>query len=138
MRKVLKLTLVVAVLLLLPWLTSIAYGNSNDAPAPAGVRVAAAGQAAAPQATFLGDAHGSVTPGDLFYIDATGSPHDMAISLYITNADELTHYLRYFILRVTVYSASEDGQWQPTPLRFGSLKEIAGFLLQPRRSSEQG
>jgi hypothetical protein len=127
-RKVLKLTLVVAVLLLLPWLTSIAYGNSNNASALAGVRVEAAGQAAAPEATFLGHAFGSVTPGDLFYIDATGSPHDMAVSLYITNADELTRYLRYLILRVTVYAASEDGQWRPAPLRFGPLKESDIYL----------
>jgi hypothetical protein len=127
-RKVLKLTLVVAVLLLLPWLTSIAYGNSHSASAPAGVRVEAAGQAAAPAATFFGHAFGSVTPGDLFYIDATGSPHDMAVSLYITNADELTYYLRYLILRVTVHSASEDVQWQPAPLRFGSLKESDIYL----------
>ena len=128
MRRVFKFTLVVAVMLSLPWLTSIAYGDSNGASVPAGVRIEAAGRAAAPEATFIGYAFGSITPGDLFYIDATGSRDDMVINLYITNGDELARYLRYLILRVALYSANEDGQWLPAPVRFDILKESDTYL----------
>jgi hypothetical protein len=126
--KSLKFTLVMAALLILPWLTSIAYANSNGDSAPGEVRVEVADRAAAPEATIFGCAFDSVTPGDLFYIDATGSPGDLAVNLYITNAQELTHYLRYLILKVSVSSESQDGQWRQAPLRGGSAPEGGTYL----------
>jgi hypothetical protein len=127
-RKILIFTLVVGAWLLVPGLTSIAYGNSNIASVPGGVRVDVANRAAAPAATFLGNAFGSIAPGDLFYIDATGSPDDLVASLYITNAGAITHYLRYLIIKVTIYTAGEDGRWQPIPSRFGPLNENGIYL----------
>jgi hypothetical protein len=119
--RVLRFTLVVFVLLFLaPWLTSLAYGNSNGDSVQAEVRVKAAEPSAAPAATIFGKAIGGVTPGDLFYVDATDSPRDMSVSLYITNAHELTPYLRYLILKVAVYYEDEGGQWRETPLREGN------------------
>ncbi len=128
MGKPLKFTLVVAALLILPWLTSIAYANSNGDSTTGEVRVEVADRTAAPEATIFGCAFGSVTPGDLFYIDATGSPGDLAINLYITNAQELTHYLRYLILKVSVSSESQDGQWRQAPLRGSSAPEDGMYL----------
>jgi hypothetical protein len=126
--KALKFTLVVAALLTLPWLTSIAYGNSHGSSAAGEARVEVAERAAAPQATFFGGAFGSVTPGDLFYIDATGSPGDLAVDLYLTNAQELTHYLRYLILKVSVYSESADGRWRQILLGSNSAPENNTYL----------
>jgi hypothetical protein len=126
-RKALKCGLVTAALFILPWLTSIAYGNSSG-PAPGTIRVEAADGAAAPEAVFLGLAFGSVTPGDLFYIDATGIHDDIAASLYLTNAPELTHYLRYFILKVSVYPEREDGVQPKTPSHDRMSPESGTYL----------
>jgi hypothetical protein len=114
LRSALKFGLVTAALLMLPWLTSIAYGNSSRADAGT-ISIEVADGTAAPSAVFLGLAYGRVTPGDLFYIDAAGRQGDIAASLYITNAPELTHYLRYLILKVSVYSESADGPSPPAP-----------------------
>jgi hypothetical protein len=115
--KIVKFGLVIAVVLLLvPWLTSLAYGNVDSDSGQAGVRVEAAEPPAAPTATIFGHAIGGVTPGDLFYIDAIDSPHDILASLYITNPHELTPYLRYLILKVAVYYEAENGQWLKMPL----------------------
>ena len=128
MRKAFKFTLVVVALLTLPWLTSIAYGRSDNCPAPGAVRVEVADRTAAPAATFFGCASGSISPRDLFYVDATGSPRDLVVSLYITNAPELTRYLKYLILKVSVCSKSEDSRWQPTSSISRSAPESSGYL----------
>jgi len=115
MGKIFRFTLVIsAVLFLAPWLTSIAYGNVNGDSGQAGVHVEAADVSVAPTAKIFGQATGGVTPGDLFYIDAADSSHDMLLYLYITNAHELTPYLRYLILKVAVYYEDEDSQWKKT------------------------
>jgi hypothetical protein len=126
--KTFQFTLVVAVLLMLPWLTSIAYGKSNSNSPGEGIRVEATDRAAVPQITFFGHAFGSVTPGDLFHIDATGSPHDLMVTLYITNAPELTRYLKYLILKVSVYPESEDGSWQQIQLQNNSMPQSSTYL----------
>jgi hypothetical protein len=111
--KAVKFSLVAAALLMLPWLTQIAYGNSS--PGAGMVRIEAVEGAKAPRATFIGLAYGSVTPGDLFYFDASGSPGGIVAELYLTNARELVHHLRYLILKVSVYPESGDGEGRQAP-----------------------
>jgi hypothetical protein len=112
-RKFYKYTLSVAVLLLLPWVTSSASGATRGGSAPPGARIEAADRASAPAATFYGNAYGSVTLGDLFYIYTDDGPPGLTVNLYITNADELARYLRYLILKVTLYGTDGEGRWQP-------------------------
>jgi len=116
--KVLRFTLVFFILLFLgPQLTSLAYGESTGDSGQAGIQVEAAESPTTPEITIFGKAIGGVTPGDLFYVDATGSSCDILISLYITNADVLISHLRYLNLKVAVYYEDENGQWSKTPLR---------------------
>jgi len=117
--RIIRLILLISALLLLtPWLTSYAYGTSNGAGNKT-VHIEAAEPSAAPSATVFGKAIGGVTPGDLFYIDATDNARDMSVSLYLTNAQELTPYLRYLILEVGIYFEGSDGQWRKPSLRNG-------------------
>jgi hypothetical protein len=102
-----------------PWLTSYAYGTSNGAGDKT-IHIEAAEPSAAPRATAFGRAIGGVTPGDLFYIDATDNARDMSVSLYLTNAHELAPYLRYLILEVGVYFEDSDGQWRKASWRNGN------------------
>lgn len=135
MWKVFRFTLVIFVLLVLaPWLTSLAYGSSDGDPEQAGIQIEAAEPSAAPMATIFGQAIGGVTPGDLFYIDATASSQDTSVSLYITNAHELTPYLRYLILKVAVYYEDGDGQWRKTPIREGSTSQVNDTYITLRNS----
>ena len=111
MGKIIRFTLVLSALLFVgPWLTSLAYGDVDGDSVPSGVRVEAAETSATPQAKIFGHTIGSVTSGDLFYIDAIESPQNILTSLYITNAHELTPFLRYLILKVTVYYEDENGK----------------------------
>ena len=109
-----------AVLLLTPWLTSYAYGAGDGRAGDEAVHVAAAEPMKAPSVTLFGKAISSITPGDLFYIDATASPHDITVNLYLTNTDELIHYLRYLILKIGIYFENSDGLWQPASLPDGN------------------
>ncbi len=128
MRKALISLLATTSLFLLSRLTPVAYGAGPGDAAPAGVRIEAAGRAAAPQATFYGGAHGGITPGDLFYIDAAGGPPGLTLSLYITNADALRHYLRYLILKIALCTAAGDSQWQPVAGGHGPVAENSVYL----------
>jgi hypothetical protein len=107
-----------ALLLFTPWLTSYAYGTSQGAGNKP-VHVEAAEPSVAPSATVFGKAIGGVTPGDLFYIDATDNARDISVSLYITNSPELTPYFRYLILEVGIYFEDSDGQWRRALLQNG-------------------
>ncbi len=119
MLRIIRLILLVSALLLLtPWLTSYAYGTSNGTGNKT-IHIEAADPPKAPSATVFGKAIGGVTPSDLFYIDATDNARDMSVSLYLTNAPELTPYLRYLILEVGVYFEGSDGQWRKALLRNG-------------------
>lgn len=113
MRKTLKFFLLILMLLLAAsWVTSIAYGQTRGDASQTDIQVEAAPPEASPKADIFGNAIGGVTAGDLFYVDATGIPLDISLDLYITNPDELIHYLRYLILKVGVYTEDTDGQWQ--------------------------
>jgi hypothetical protein len=113
MRKIFRFTLIFVMLLLaVSWVSSIAYGQTNDGLEQSGILVEAAPPEDAPSATFYGRAIGGVTAGDLFYIDAINNQSDISLDLYITNCDELIHYLRYLILKVAIYIEDAEGQWQ--------------------------
>ncbi len=99
-------------LLAVSWIIPAAYGQTNSDTEQTDIKVEAAPPEALPKVDFYGNAIGGVKAGDLFYIDAAGSPLDISLDLYITNPDELIHYLRYLILKVAVYVESADGQWQ--------------------------
>jgi len=103
--------IIITAIFFIPRLTAIAYGQTNGDEGKNAVQITAAAPSAAPSAEFYGKAIGSVTPGDLFYVDAAGSPADFTLRLYITNTDELIHYLRYLTLRVAVYVEDSNGQW---------------------------
>ncbi|MDO8567724.1 MAG: hypothetical protein Q7R57_03300 [Dehalococcoidales bacterium] len=95
-----------AALMLLPWPVAYAYDNVNAVPEVA--RVEAAPASAAPAWTVFGGAIGGVDkPGELFYVDATGSPADVQATLYLTNSDKLIHSYRYLTLKVGIYVRSE-------------------------------
>jgi hypothetical protein len=98
-------------LFLVGGLTSVAYGSNNGDLAPDGINVTAAGPASAPRAVFFGGAHGSITPGDLFYVDVSESEGEFAATLYLTNPSELTHYVKYLIFRTSARIESADGSW---------------------------
>jgi hypothetical protein len=112
MRKTAIFILIVIIaLIIIPRVTSTAYGQVNDYDSNQNVQITAADPSEAPSAVFYGKAIGSITAGDLFYVDAANSQADITLSLYVTNTDELTHYLRYITLRVAVYIQDGDGQW---------------------------
>lgn len=111
MRKNLLFALL-ATLLLAPWPVAYAYENNPAVAAPMQVEVAAAPDTAAPRCDVYGKAVGSVTPGDLFFIDAADDRADTTLTLYITNTDELSRYYRYMTLRVGVYVQTADNRWQ--------------------------
>ncbi len=99
-----------AMLLLAPW--PVAYAYDNTKAGTGAVQIEAAQPSAAPSWKAYGGAIGGVsTPGDLFYIDTTGSTADISTTLYLTNSDELIHQYRYLILRVGVYSQTGVNQW---------------------------
>ncbi|MBN1160484.1 MAG: hypothetical protein JXA17_00835 [Dehalococcoidales bacterium] len=114
MKKFFRFSLIFVMLLLAAsWLSSIAYGQTNDGAEQSEIYIEVAPPEAAPSVTFYGRAIGSVTAGDLFYINSVHSPQDISLGLYITNCDELIHYFRYLILKVAVYIEDAEGQWQP-------------------------
>ena len=112
MRKKLILPLL-AILLLTPWPVAYAYDVSDGKVGHETVMVQAAEPSAAPSWNAFGGAIGGVTtPGDLFYIDATNSPADIVVTLYLTNTQELARCYRYLILKVGIYVQSGEGQWE--------------------------
>ena len=103
----------IVLLLLAPW--PVAYAHTFDANAMGEqdtARIEVAEVSAQPTWSAFGKAIGGVTPGDLFYIDATDNPADIQVTLYITNAQELIGSYRYLILEVGVYAESDTGEWE--------------------------
>jgi hypothetical protein len=117
-KRIIFVLATVIVLAIGSWITSAAYGNTNDVAGLAGavsdgeINIEAAPTEAAPAVHFFGNYIGSVEPGDLFYIDVTSSQPDICINLYLTNPAELAKSLRYFILKVAVYVEDGNKQWQ--------------------------
>ena len=103
-----KIFPLLALLLLAPW--PVAYAHDNDGAAQETIQVTIADSSAAPSATAFGKAISGVTPGDLFYIDATENVADIKVILYLTNAQELIHFYRYMNQQVGVYVEGSNGE----------------------------
>ena len=106
---------IVALLLLAPWPVAYAHTFDDSMAGQDGIQIAVAEDSVAPTWTAFGKAIGGVTPGDLFYIDATDNPTDIVATLYITNAQELIGCYRNLILEVGIYAESNSGEWEIVP-----------------------
>jgi hypothetical protein len=131
--------IIIAALLVIPWLTGIAFGHDNsNAAAGNAVDIRPADAAAAPSAAFYGDAICPITPGNLFYADAANSPMDFTATLTITNADELIHSFRYMIFNITISVQDGNGNWvpaqvnnQPLPQTYLTMKNGSVAITLP-------
>jgi len=119
-----------ALLLLAPWPVAYAHTYTDDMAGQDTVRLEVAEASAAPTWTAFGKAIGGVTPGDLFYIDATDNPADIQVTLYITNAQELSSCYRYLILRVGIHAESDTGEWEKASM--GNGEPIPETLITMR------
>ncbi len=109
--KLSRLIFPLGVLLLTPW--PVAFAQSQAAAGLTPVQIQAVAPSSAPTWQVFGGAIGGVDmPGDLFYIDVTGSAGDMVATLYLTNTRELCHGYRYLVLKIGLYAWSSDGRWQ--------------------------
>ena len=111
MRKSLFFTLL-ALVLLAPWPVAYAHENTVSGAESVDIAVASAASDMAPRCNVLRGGIGSVTGGDLFYIEALESGIDMLATLHITNTDELVNCYRYMTLKVGVYVQDGEGQWR--------------------------
>ena len=109
----------IVLLLLAPWPIAYAHDVSDGVVGEETVRIEAAEASVVPTWTAFGKAIGGVTPGDLFYIDATDNPADIVVTLYITNANELIGCYRNLILEVGVYAESDTGEWEKASIGNG-------------------
>jgi hypothetical protein len=122
MRKLLKIFFIIIIATLAAsGLTSIAFGHTNNTAqlngsTSAGPEITPALQADAPAAIFYGSAIGTITPGDLFYINAADIAVDMAFTLYLSNTDQLIPYLAYLNMEIAVYHEITPGQWERVTL----------------------
>ncbi len=105
--------LFMAALLLVPWTVAYAYDDAAAATGP--VNIVPAESASLPRFNAYGNAIGGVTPGDIFLIDLSHSPDDTALTLYITNTDELVHDYRYLTLNIGTYVQTATGAWEKVP-----------------------
>jgi len=110
-----------ATLLLLPWPVAYAYDADGALSGQDAVQIEVAEVSAQPTWTAFGKAIGGVTPGDLFYIDATDNPADIQVNVYITNAQELISCYRNLILKVGVYAEDDSGEWEKAAMGNGEL-----------------
>ena len=124
-----------AALLFTPWLATYAYGAVSGAVTDEAVQIESAKPPASPRATFYGMAAGSVSPGDLFYIDATGHGRDINATLYLTNTGDLTRYLKHLTLKIGIYAEDCNGQWQPALLSDSAAVPDAFLSLHSRPMS---
>jgi len=111
--------LFLATLLLTPWPVAYAYDNGMAGQSPSQIETAA--PEASPKLNAFGNATGSVTPGDLFYIDNGSITADTPVSLHITNTDELVHSYRYMTLKVGIYVQTGTDQWEKATTGNGEL-----------------
>lgn len=126
MRRLLKvIAAIILIATAVSWLTSVAYGQTNDTAqlhttTIPGLEITATPQSDAPAATFYGNAIGSVKSGDLFFINAVNVPQDMTLNLYITNIDQMVPVLRYMTLEIIIYREDAAGQWEKVQLKEGA------------------
>ena len=102
---------IIALMILLPWPMAYGYEVVGASTAQESIQITAAEASAQPTWTAFGKAIGSVTAGDLFYIDATANTADINATLYLTNAPELIHHYRYLTLKIGLYRQVADADW---------------------------
>ncbi len=101
-----------ALAVLAPWPVAYAHDVNGASAGYEPIQITTAEMDAQPSWTAYGKAIGSVSPGEIFHIDATDNPADVTLTLHITNADELIHSYRYLILNVGIYVETETGEWE--------------------------
>ena len=111
----------IVLLLLAPWPVAYAHDVSDGVVGEETVRLEVAEVSVQPTWTAFGKAIGSVTPGELFSIDATDNPADIQVNVCITNAQELVHCYRYLILKVGIYVETDGGEWKEASRWDGEL-----------------
>ena len=111
----------IVLLLLAPWPVAYAHDVSDGVIGEETVRIEVAEASAQPTWNAFGKAIGGVTPGDLFYLDATDNPADIQVTLYITNANELIGCYRNLILEVGILAESDTGEWEQASMGNGEL-----------------
>ncbi len=120
----------IALLLLLPWPAAYAYDVSDGViDGQETIRIEVAEASVAPSISVFGRAIGGVTPGDLFYIDATNNTADIVTTLYLTNAQDLINHYTFMNLKVAVYVES-NGEWEKASGSNGEL--ISDTILSMR------
>lgn len=100
----------IAAFFLAPWPVAHAYDDvqgHGDA-----MQVEPAAPATTPHLKAFGNAVGSVTPGDLFFIETANTSADIPVTLHITNVDDLVHAYRYMNLNIGIYAEKDSGQWE--------------------------
>jgi hypothetical protein len=101
---------VIAALLLAPWPVAYAYDEAMAVNAPMTIEAAEPG--ATPSLQAYRNFIGSITPGDLFYIDVSETATDTFYTLCITNTDELIRNYRYMNLNIGVYVQTDIDKWE--------------------------
>ncbi len=110
-----------ALLILAPWPIAYAHDAGDGLVGEETARIEVAEASTQPTWTANGKAIGSVTPGDLFHIDAIDNPNDIMVTLYITNANELIGCYTNLILKVGIYAESDAGEWEKASMGNGEL-----------------
>ncbi len=102
-----------AVLLLAPWPIAYAHDYASASPQQGDkIEIEVAAVSAQPSWNAFSRSIGGVdTPGDLFYVDADENSGDIEVTLYITNARELSHCYKYIILKVGIYVEDDTDEW---------------------------
>jgi len=120
---------------LLPW--PIAHATSvNELPNGETATVEVAEPSARPSYTAFGRAIGGVSnPGDLFYIDATGSASQIKVTLYLTNAQQLVRHYQYLILNTGIYVENDEDEWERATASDGTPIPKAIISMQNGRVS---
>ena len=133
-RWVKRLFPVLAVLLLAPWPVAYAYDFEGDVTGSDQIYVEIARQEESVTLTAFPNTVGGIAdPIDLFYIDTTGSPADAEVTLYLTNAGDLSPHFRYMILQVGIYMQDQDGEWTDLSASGpGAVPEIFLTLMDAR------
>jgi len=123
---------IIALVLLAPWPVAYAYDYTNGPASQNAVQIETAEASAQPTWQVVGKTISGVTPGDLFYIDATNNGADIQTTLYITNTQELVHNYRNLILKIGVYAETSSGEWEQVPADtfITMLNGLVSFDLQ--------
>jgi hypothetical protein len=116
-----------AACLVLSWSVSFAAESGGAAADPIVQVVPVDGR---PVMTVYRGGIASVTPGDLYIIDARDVPNDLPVALHLVNAGELATTFRYTTFRVGVWRLDDSGVREPVmaPGGAGTLEAILSLL----------